>query len=430
MLELPPCKLAFGKDVAPDVKHFIEDRLSLKFRLEVSEVSLVDDLFSWPADSPILLVLSMKNSTYEQIRRWSHSHPFLQLLIFDVKPEQAAMCHRSGAWEMLGENDDLRVRFPILESRLQEWVNLRLPVFRTNEKTLVPSISPTMRKIYQRLQRVKDRQAHIWLEGEAGTGKKMFARELHRESAFSHRPFYTIHIHGGDDVEKMLFGAKNNGRIEPGFLELAQGATIYIDGILAMPLACQVRLMQAIRDAAVEHDGQKIPFQARLVCASRTSPEKAIAKGNFLADLYHTLSDIHQKVPALRERRDDIPLLAKHFASSFSQENEYDFLEFSAKSIQKLMQHDWPGNIRELRSVSELSVVVSPNDVIEPEHVFIHGMPFRDDEIDISLQEYTRRFIQEKLRAYDYNVLETAKKIGVGKSTLYRMIQNGELEIK
>lgn len=426
-----PCKLAFGPGVSISHRQYFEERFSFKHRLSVADVRVVEDLLDWSQDVPVLLVLCLQHSSLEQIRKWSHAHPFLQLVVVNVSPDKAMLCHRSGAWEMFGENDELSIRFPILEARWQEWIHLRKPSSNKVEgKALVPSISPAMRKIYQRLRRVKDRLVHVWLEGEAGTGKKMFARQLHKESIFNHRPFYIIHIHGGDNAEQMLFGKGTTGKTQPGFLELAQGATIYIDGILAMPLSCQARLLQSLRDAAIERDGVKYPFHARIVAASRTSPEKVIRKGQFLPELFNALSDIHQAVPPLRERRDDIPLLSSYFAEGFAKENDYIFEAFAPQSINKLMQHTWPGNIRELRSVCELAVVVSDKANITPEHIFINGMAFSDDEVEMTLSEYTRRFIQEKLRAYDFNVLETAEKIGVGKSTLYRMIKNGELELK
>ncbi|TVQ80581.1 MAG: sigma-54-dependent Fis family transcriptional regulator [Flavobacteriales bacterium] len=431
MTPLDTLILSYGRAVDAEIVRVFEERLSLSFRIICCPLSIPDDLYAIAQDQPVLLLLSMKVENFGSLRQWINSHPFMQMIVFEVTPEQAVLCHRSGAWELFAEDDNLSVRLPMIESRCKDWVELKMP--RKEEQQIqtmsISSIAPGMRKIYSKMRRIRQRQTHMWLEGPAGSGKKMLAKQLHYDSPFKDRPFYSVNIHSGKDIEQQLFGGVVAGRFRPGYFELAEGGTVYLDGILQLPLELQAKLLQMLKTGSFERDNRAYNVRVRIVSAARSSSEERLSAGLFHQELHQLLSEMFITVPNLSERRDDIPLMAKHFAADFALKNDYRFDDFHPNSLRKLMMHNWPGNIRELRSVCELAVVVSDSATVLPEHVLIPELEVDDREIGITLHQNNIKFIQNALRAHNFNVVETADQIGVGKSTIYRMIKNGEVHL-
>jgi transcriptional regulator with PAS, ATPase and Fis domain len=232
--------------------------------------------------------------------------------------------------------------------------------------------------------------------------------------------------------EKGAFtGAQNK---KTGRFEEANGGTLFLDEIGEMDLNIQSKLLRVLQEKEVTRLGgtSKIKLDFRLVVATHKNLAEEAKSGNFREDLYYRIVGLPIILPPLRERKDDILLLTQYFLTNYSKENRVPELKLVPAAREKLLDYSYPGNIRELKSVVELAAVMSENDCIEPEDItFLSGNDHDVDTVlntELTLREYTRLIIRNYLKRYDDNVLLVAEKLDIGKSTIYKMLQTGEIE--
>ncbi|HKM82897.1 MAG TPA: sigma-54 dependent transcriptional regulator [Candidatus Acidoferrum sp.] len=227
--------------------------------------------------------------------------------------------------------------------------------------------SPNMRAIFDLIQTVAPQTSRVLITGESGTGKELVARAIHENSARSHAPFITINCGAFPEtlLESELFGytkgaftgANDNRR---GLFQAAHGGTLFMDEIGNMDQAMQVKLYRVLQEGKVRPLGstEELDVDVRVIAATNRDLEKAIAAGEFREDLFYRLSVIPIHVPSLRERRDDIPLLARHFLERFRKSMEKPVEGISPQAMQRLESYDWPGNVRELENTIERAVAL------------------------------------------------------------------------
>jgi two-component system response regulator PilR (NtrC family) len=227
--------------------------------------------------------------------------------------------------------------------------------------------SPNMRAIFDMIQTVAPQTSRVLITGESGTGKELVARAIHENSARAHAPFITINCGAFPEtlLESELFGytkgaftgANENRR---GLFQAAHGGTLFMDEIGNMDQAMQVKLYRVLQEGKVRPLGstEEVDVDVRVIAATNRDLEKAIAAGEFREDLFYRLSVIPIHVPALRERRDDIPLLARHFLERFRKSMEKPVEGISPQAMQRLESYDWPGNVRELENTIERAVAL------------------------------------------------------------------------
>lgn len=298
--------------------------------------------------------------------------------------------------------------------------------------------SAPMQKVFTLLEKSTMANITVSITGETGTGKELAAKTIHYNSPRMRKPFVAINVAAipKDLIESELFGFEKGaftGADQPraGKFEEANKGTIFLDEIGEMDHNMQAKLLRVLQEREVCRLGSNkmIPIDVRIIVATNKDLKQEVRNGNFRDDLYYRLMGVSIDLPPLRERGNDILVLAKVFADDFCRENKFPKKEFSNACIDKLLKYNFPGNVRELRALVEIAVVMSEGKMIEA-----HDIQFqqRNDVVDfmqeeLTLEEYNSKIIKFYLNKYNNNVLQVADKLDVGKSTIYRMIKEGRI---
>ncbi|MBM4043827.1 MAG: PAS domain-containing protein [Planctomycetes bacterium] len=297
--------------------------------------------------------------------------------------------------------------------------------------------SREMRRLFEMLPQVAASDSTVLIEGESGTGKELFARAIHDLSARRKKPFVAVSCAALPDalLESELFGYKAGAftdarKDKPGRFALAEGGTAFLDEIGDISAAMQVRLLRVLQERAFEPLGgtESVKANVRVVAATNRELAKLVEDGKFRSDLYYRINVVRLTLPPLRERRDDIPLLAEHFIGKFNRLKGKDVAGLSAEALAILVGHDYPGNVRELENVIEHAFVLCGAGMIEPKHLPEHlrpAVPTAGATVGVAetLADMERRLILDALQRNAWNRLAAAKELGIHKSTLFRKIQ-------
>jgi DNA-binding NtrC family response regulator len=310
----------------------------------------------------------------------------------------------------------------------------RIPALEVPSGELIGR-TPAMLAVYNQIARAADSVVPVLIVGESGTGKELVARALHRNSQRAPRPFVAINCGAITEtlLESELFGHSRGaftGAVADakGIFEQAQGGTVFLDEIGETSPALQVKLLRVLEEGEVRPVGasRSIKVDNRVVAATNRDLERAVAEQRFRADLYYRLSVIVIRLPTLRERRDDIPLLIASFLKAACKRTGRQ-VELSSGALDVLLAYDWPGNVRQLENTVERIVLFSRGSVVGPDDVpAVLQNVHRDTPAGLfedlpSLEELERRYFEHVLRAVGRNRTRAADVLGIDRRTLYRM---------
>lgn len=304
--------------------------------------------------------------------------------------------------------------------------------------------SPQMHEVIERLKRIAPTNASVLIQGETGTGKELVAQAIHHNSPRKHKAFVALNCAALSEniLESELFGHvkgaftdASNDRV--GKFEYAHGGTLFLDEVGDMPLATQIKLLRVLESNEITRVGSNDPIKVnvRILSATNRNLEDSIEAGTFRRDLYHRLKVVTVRLPTLRERSQDIPILIDHFIRLFAKKHGKQIRGVSPAARRKLLAYDWPGNVRQLRNFVESMVVVDYDGLLDlddlPEELAEPSAPTAADTSAVSLAavvgkpltELERLFIAETLRATGGNREEAANMLGIGERTLYRKIK-------
>ncbi|MBN1830494.1 MAG: sigma-54-dependent Fis family transcriptional regulator [Deltaproteobacteria bacterium] len=292
--------------------------------------------------------------------------------------------------------------------------------------------SKSMQEIFDLIQDIAPTGSTVLITGETGTGKELAARAIHTHSSRSEGPFVSVNCGSIPEhlMESELFGHLKGAftdakETRKGRLELAHGGTLFLDEIGEISMRMQIDLLRVLEDRVFYRVGgtQPIDIDFRVIAATNRDLEEAIKKGAFREDLFYRLNVISFQMPSLRERKEDIPLLANHFLHRFSQETNKSVELISREAIDEMMLYEWPGNIRELENAIERAVVVCKGPKVMPDDLPI----FRPEYICVppsnSLMEVEKAHIQQILNNNQWNISRSAAILGIDRSTLYGKIK-------
>ena len=337
---------------------------------------------------------------------------------------------------------------PALDSaRRMEWLeeeNRRLQSEMNVEHNMVGE-SPRMREVYQFISRVAPKDSTVLVFGESGTGKELVARAIHRNSGRASKPYVAINCAALAEtlLESELFGHEKGsftGAIaqKKGKLETAEGGTVFLDEIGELAPMLQAKLLRVLQEREFERVGstKTIKLDVRLIAATNRDLEEEVKKGRFREDLFYRLNVVSVRMPALRERRDDISLLASYFAAKYSKRANRNVLGISPQARAFLVNYDWPGNVRELENAIERSVVLGSSDLILPEdlpEVVLERTEPSAGNSPVSAFHDTVREAKKNviLAAVDQaggNYTEAARLLGLHPNYLHRLIRNLNLK--
>lgn len=301
--------------------------------------------------------------------------------------------------------------------------------------------SHKMQQILEMVQTVAQSNATVLITGESGTGKELIARAIHNLSPRREKPFVAVSCAALPEtlLESELFGHEKGaftGAIaqRKGRFELAHQGTLFLDEIGEISANIQVHLLRVLEDKEFTRVGgtQPIKVDVRLISATNKNLEEAVARGEFRDDLYYRLNVVAIRLPPLRERREDIPLLAQHFLEKFAQENQKMGLEFSPDALDFLLKYEWPGNVRELENAVERAVVLAQNSLITAADLSPQGYPSpaKTPSSRESLEDLEKRHILNVLLETGGNCSQAAKILGITRTTLYNKIKRYGLDVK
>ena len=359
--------------------------------------------------------------------------------------DSAVAALRKGAYDYITKpfvNEDLlhTVRNAIRNRELfAENRALRRELNRRINRSDIIGSSEAMGEILNLVQKVADTNAAVLIQGESGTGKELIARSIHFNSSRSAKPFLAINCGALPEslLESELFGHTKGAFTgaagdKKGLFRSADGSTIFLDEIGEMPPPLQVRLLRALQEHEVTPVGSSTPvkFDARVIAATNRDLEKEVESGTFREDLYYRLNVIEMTLPPLRERRQDIPSLVRHFLGHSAEKQSTVEKPITDEAMSALRNYDWPGNVRELENAVERAFILSGDEItiddLPPKIRRSVGTGEWSNNGRPSLEEVERRYVLETLESTGHDKVEAAKILGIDLSTLYRKLKRYE----
>ena len=457
-----------------DDEEAIVSSLSSILQDEGYEVSVaksgVEAFKSYMADPPDLMLLDIwmpDMDGLETLRRIKEVVPTAQIMVMSGHGsiETAVKAIKLGAYDYIEkplslENVTLRVKHALEQYRLEEENrSLRTKVQRKFE---LVGQSPAMQQLRQLIDTAGPTNSRVLVGGENGTGKELVARAIHMQSPRSDRPFVAVNCAAIPEtlIESELFGHEKGSfsgatSMKRGQFEQADGGTLFLDEIGDMSLNTQAKVLRALQEQQFTRVGgtKLLKVDVRVLAASNKDLMKEIEKGAFREDLYYRLNVVPIVVPPLRERREDIPLLIRHFMKVHAEEQGLRIKEVTPEAMNVFQQYEWPGNIRELRNLIERLMIMVPGNVIDaaqattslqvkppgavaaapaapsqPAVSPLFTQPF--DSLRDARNAFEKEYIGRKLREHHWNISRTAEDLKIERSHLHRKIKLLDVEMR
>ncbi|MBN2638892.1 MAG: sigma-54-dependent Fis family transcriptional regulator [Bacteroidales bacterium] len=349
---------------------------------------------------------------------------------------------KAGAYDYFVKETDTKDRLwnAINNIRKQKELSVELDTLKQEVQkkyafqNIIKGNSDPIKQIFDLMEKAVKTNITVSLNGETGTGKELVAKAIHYNSPRAKKPFIAINVSAIPEtlIESELFGYEKgaftgaNAR-KMGKFELASGGTLFLDEVADMDKNMQVKLLRVLQEKEITRIGglEEVNVDTRLIVATNKDLGEEVNAGRFRQDLYYRLLGLPIQLPPLRDRGNDILLLASYFSEEFCKENNMPVKDLTPEARDKLLNYTFPGNVRELRSVIELAVVLAEDQSIDARHIhFNSGNPLAGLlNQECTLAEYERKIIKYYLEKCNGNVVEAAKKLSVGKSTIYRMLK-------
>ncbi|MCA9755215.1 MAG: sigma-54-dependent Fis family transcriptional regulator [Candidatus Eisenbacteria bacterium] len=324
----------------------------------------------------------------------------------------------------------------------QEVLHLRRELQRQGRFQELVGDSPSMQQLYRMIDQIAPTNASVLITGESGTGKEVVARTIHGLSPRRSGRFVAINCAAIPEnlLESEIFGHEKGSftgatASRPGCFEHAHEGTLFLDEIGDMPAGLQTKLLRVLEDGKVRRVGgqREIPVDVRVLAATNVEIDERLASGRLREDLYFRLNVFTLHLPPLRERAQDVPVLASHFLHNFAEENGKKLLGISQEAMEQMTRYDWPGNVRELRNVMQRAAILCDNDEVQPHHLppsvrpIVRRDPGSRDALSVKvgtpLEEVEKAVILETLEACAGNKTRAASVLGITTKTLYAKLR-------
>ena len=304
---------------------------------------------------------------------------------------------------------------------------------REGEDTVIGR-SPAMRELFRTIEKLGDTDANILLLGENGTGKDVMARLIYRNSPRYGKPLVTIDLGSIPEhlFESELFGYEKGAftdarKAKAGRMEIANGGTLFLDEIGNLSLPMQSKLLTAIEKRRISRLGstQTTDIDVRFICATNADIIRMVDEKTFRQDLLYRINTIELHIPPLRQRGDDIVLLAEHFLEKYARRYKKEMRGLTREAKNKLLKYAWPGNVRELQHVMERAVILSERELLRPDDFLLRptGTHLRQEEETLNLEQLERTAIERAMRLSEGNVSRAADYLGITRFALYRKLE-------
>ncbi len=387
-------------------------------------------------------------SGMDMLKKIKEFNPDLPVVIVSGQQDisTAVELLRRGVYDYILKDEDTKTRLWNIMKNIREHTELKQKISVLEEEiekkyeysNLIKGNSPEIERIFKLIEKASKTTITVSISGETGTGKDLVAKAIHYNSPRSKFPFVAVNVSAipKDLIESEMFGHEkgaftgaNARRI--GKFEEAHRGTLFLDEIGDMDLNMQAKLLRALQEEEVTRIGsnQTVKLDTRLIVATHKNLAEEVKKGTFREDLYYRILGLPIILPPLRERGNDVLILSKYFLDEFCRKNNLRKLKLSKDAQEKLKKYHFPGNIRELKALIELAAVMTDNDEIIGDDITFGSTGSMDNFLleETSLEEYNRRIIRYFLTKYDNKVRLVAKKLDIGKTTIYRLINDHKL---
>ncbi|HEX2055556.1 MAG TPA: sigma-54 dependent transcriptional regulator [Nitrospiraceae bacterium] len=375
----------------------------------------------------------------EELLRTQPGLPVIILTAHGSIPNAVEAMQRGAFGYLTKPFDDRELKATIDKGLAQQRMSREIQRLKSLVKELyglenVIARSSAMQRLFQKIAQVADSDATILLCGETGTGKEVLARVIHTNSRRAKNPFVALNCAAIPEAlfESELFGHVRGAftsalATKRGFFQSANGGTLFLDEIGEMPLSMQVKLLRAVQEREIREVGADYvtKVDVRIIAATNKDLAESVKAGTFRHDLYYRISVVPLTIPPLRERKDDIPLLAQHFLKQSAKRANKDVRGFTAAAMHRLMVYPWPGNVRELENAIEKAVVMSRQDMISPDL-----LPSVNVASDIAMkplteakEEFERAYLRNVLQMTGGNISRAAQFAGRYRADFYKMLK-------
>ena len=386
------------------------------------------------------------------MKRIKSQNPSIPIIFISAQEDISVLLSllKKGAYEYIMKDDNtkeilwnsiLRIKENVTLKQEVEELKVQL-VEKYDFEKLIIGQSDAIKKSFVLIEKAIKNNINVSITGETGTGKELVAKSIHFNSDRRKKPFVAVNMSAipRELMESELFGYEKGAftgaaarRI--GKFEEANGGTIFLDEIAEADLSIQSKLLRVLQEREIVRLGsnQNVKLDIRLITATHKNLKEEVRNGNFREDLYYRIIGLPIELPPLRERGNDILVLAKHFSDQFCKENKMTAMTFSKSAKELLLNYNFPGNIRELKAIVELACVMSDGvEIKSDDFTFVNNVNDKDTfdtKLEKSMDEYVADIVTIFLKKYNQNVVEVAHRLKIGKSTIYNMINSGKIEI-
>jgi DNA-binding NtrC family response regulator len=421
--------------------------LSLNQDYEVKSFFNARDFLKCINELPDIVTLDYRLpdiSGLEVLKRIRQENSDIQVILISEQEDinTVVTLLKQGAYDYITKSEDIKERLLNTIQNLSKGISLRREISTLRKeiqkkysfRQSILGESPVMKNVYELIEKAIETNITVVISGETGTGKELVAKAIHYNSKRKDRPFVAVNVPAipSELIESELFGHEKGSFTGASFrrigrFEEADGGTLFLDEIGEMQQNLQTKLLRVLQEKEIVRIGsnRSVKTDCRIIVATNKILKEEVKKGNFREDLYYRLLGLPIELPPLRDRGNDILILARHFIEDFCNENNIPLKRLSAPAQKKLTSCRYPGNVRELKSMVELAVTLSVNEEIEPSD-------FTTDESDtissvagddMTLREYELKIIRATLKKYNNDINQTAKKLNIGVSTIYRILK-------
>jgi two-component system, NtrC family, response regulator AtoC len=421
--------------------------LSLNPDYEVRSFFNARDFLNCLNESPDIVTLDYRLpdlSGLDVLKRIRQENEEVQVILISEQEDidLVVTLLKMGAYDYITKSNDIRERLLNTIQNLTKDLSLKKEISTLRRevqkkysfKQTILGESSAIKKVYELIDKALDTNITVIISGETGTGKELVAKAIHYNSNRKEKPFIAVNVPAipSELIESELFGHEKGAFTGASFrrigqFEEADGGTLFLDEIGEMEFNLQTKLLRVLQEKEIVRIGSNKPVKTdcRIIAATNKNLKEEVKKGKFREDLYYRLLGLPIDLPPLRERASDILILTRHFMENFCRENSIPLKRFSPDAQKKLLDYAFPGNVRELKSLVELAVTLSVNDVIGADDFAIES----DDPLntitgeELTMRDYEMKILKTTLKKYNNDINLTAGKLDIGVSTIYRMLK-------
>lgn len=444
-------------DDEPDIRNILQDILQDEGYSVSTAENAGEARLRFREDQPNLVLLDIwmpKEDGISVLKNWVETsqlgHTPVVMISGHGTVENAVEAVKLGAYDFLEKPLSTGKLLLSVERGLDHALlrdeNKRLKSRLKNDSPLI-SNSDASRELMRHIQLLGPTDSWVFITGESGTGKHLVAQKIHENSPRANSEFIELNLAAtpSNNVSQQLFGNETEGKVVRGSFENAMGGTLFINEILGLNLGAQNKLLSALQERHFMRIGgtEYIEFDVRVIVTTSGDPKQAMSDGLFLEDLYYRLNVIPIHVPALRQRRKDLPELIEMFINDVAQRNQIAKPSLSKEAIDTLCQYDWPGNVRQLQNIIQRMLILKSGDQIDNDDVTealggdINIKPrqaalpdYFDTDMRQAKEQFEKAYLNYHLGLVDGNVSALAKKIGMERTHLYRKLKNLDISAK